>query len=148
MRGSHEVLFLRSPAEVALRQFLLRRCSALPSGDLESFESELHGHIAALEADLVAEEVARYDVEALEVEFDGRRYRRGQIASETYTSGAGQFKVSRRIFHAVDGHGDAICPLELRSGIVEGAWTPRAARLMAMFVAHMPASESVALFVE
>lgn len=148
MRGSHEVLFLGSPAEVALRQFLLKRRSALPSGDLESFESELHGHIAALEADLVAEEVARYDVDALEVVLDGRRYRRGQIESETYTSGAGPFKVARRLFHAVDGSGDAICPLELRSGMVEGAWTPRAARLMAMFVAHMPASECEVLFVE
>ena len=38
MEGSHEVLFLGTPAEVALRQFLRRHRSALLSGDLETFE--------------------------------------------------------------------------------------------------------------
>lgn len=148
MEGSHEVLFLGSPAGVALRHFLRKHRSAVPSGDLESFESELHAHLAALEAELVAQEVAKYDIDAPEVVLDGRRYRLGQVAPETYTSAAGPFKVPRHLYHAYDGSGETICPLELRSGMVEGAWTPRAARLMAFVVAHMPAAEAEMLFRE
>lgn len=148
MKASHEVLFLGTPVEVALRQFLRKHRTAVPAGDLESFERELHAHLAALEAEFVAEEVARYDVDAPEVVFDGKRYLRGQMESETYTAGAGRFKIPRWLYHAADGSGDTISPLELRSGMVEGAWTPRAARLMAMCVAQMPASEAESLFVE
>ncbi len=148
MRGSHEVLLLGSPAGVALRQFLRRHRSAVPSSDLESFERELHAHLAALEAELVGEEVAKYDIDAPEVVLDGRRYRRGQVATETYTSAAGPFTVPRHLYHPCDGSGEVICPLELRSGMVEGAWTPRAARLMALVVAHMPAAEAEMLFRE
>jgi hypothetical protein len=148
MKGSHEILFLGTPVEVALRQFLRHHRLAVPLGDLETFERELHSHIAALESELVSEEVARYDVDAPEVMFDGRKFVRGQVASESYTSGAGPFKATRRLYHAADGSGETICPLELRSGMVEGAWTPRAARLMAMFVAQMPASEAEKFFTE
>jgi hypothetical protein len=148
MKGSHEILFLGTPAEVALRQFLRQHRSALPSGDLETFERELHAHIAAFERELVAEEVSRYDVEAPEVVFDGRRYCRAQAASETYTSAAGPFTITRRLYRAADGSGETICPLELCSGMVEGAWTPRAARLMALVVAHLPAAEAETLFTE
>ena len=111
MKGSHKIVFLGTPVEVALRQFLRQHRRAVPLGDLEAFERELHSHIAALESELVAEEVARYDVDAPEVVFDGRIFLRGQVASESYTSGAGPFKATRHLYHAADGSGETCAPM-------------------------------------
>ena len=44
--------------------------------------------------------------------------------------------------------GKSICPLELRSGIIAGYFTPRAARQGAFAMAHLTAGESEALFGE
>jgi hypothetical protein len=43
--------------------------------DLERFERELHDHVMAVERDLLADELGRYDVTADEVTVEGVSYR-------------------------------------------------------------------------
>lgn len=148
MEVSHEVLLLGTPVEVALRQFLRKRRSVVPDGSLELFERELHDLIMALERDLVADELARYDVDAMLVEVGGVIYRRVGTGTETYTSAAGAITVPRGLFRPDKGGGETICPMEMRAGIVEGCWTPMAARQMALFVAHLTPAEAEMLFAE
>jgi hypothetical protein len=57
---------------------------------------------------------------------------------ETYFSPAGPVRVERSLYATRTGPGEkASCPLELRAGIVEGKWTPRAAKQALWFVAHL-----------
>ena len=44
------------------------------------------------------------------------------------------------------GGGRAVCPLALRAGIIEGAWTPWAAKQATWVVAHLTPQEGEALF--
>jgi hypothetical protein len=46
---------------------------------------------------------------------------------KTYLTCAGSVKVERSLYRGPDG--DNICPLELQAGIIEGSWTPSAARM-------------------
>jgi hypothetical protein len=94
----------------------------------ERFEQELHTLVMALESELVGEELSRYDVTVQEIEVAGKAYRRGVRLPESYLTAAGCVTVERYLYEPVAAKGKSISPLELRSGIVAGYFTPRAAR--------------------
>jgi hypothetical protein len=138
-----------SPAFRALRDFVLaadRR--ALSAGRLEEIERELHERVMALEADLLRRQVAQYDLDVDEVRFDGQAFRRKMKIPKEYCGLSGTFTVERTLYVPRSRTGKAICPLELRAGIVEGTWTPLAARLMTRAVASTTPKEAAELFVE
>jgi len=141
---------ISSPALDALRTFVLeaRELEANPARGFEDFERELHHRIMAVEADLVAQQLVRYDVDAPEVTFQGEAYRFKVKWTEEYCGLAGTFSVERSLYVPRTRGGRAICPLEIRAGIVEGAWTPLAARLMARAVAATTPKEAEELFAE
>ena len=114
----------------------------------ERFEQELHTLVMALESELVGEELSRYDVTVQEIEVAGKAYRRGVRLPESYLTAAGCVTVERYLYEPVAAKGKSISPLELRSGIVAGYFTPRAARQGAYAMAHLTPGESEALFSE
>jgi hypothetical protein len=116
--------------------------------DFEQFERELHERIMAIERELLAEELARYDVTAEQIEVEGVGYRPTLRSSETYLSAAGPITVTRNLYRPPGRGSRSICPLELRAGIMRGYWTPRAARQGAYAVAHLTPGNSEALFEE
>ena len=131
MKAYQENQLLRSPAGEQLLEFLQHQRqqwnqTALP--DLEQFEHELHTHLLALERDLVAEELAAYDVEAETITVNGTGYTWAGLASETYLTAAGPVTVDRNLYRPAHHRGCHVCPLEMRAGIVEGFFTPAAAR--------------------
>ena len=73
MEVYHSDPILQSPALQRLGQFVRKqrqkRTEDIP--DLEQFERELHEHVMDIERELVAEELARYDVTAEEIEVEG-----------------------------------------------------------------------------
>jgi len=140
---------LETPAFLNLRKFIAQRQSrpAGESGSFEDFEKELHRLFQDCEREILAGELARYDVEAAYVTVDGVRYRRALRTSETYVGQAGPLRVERNLYQPVGG-GRTICPLELRAGIVGGTWTPKAARIMATVVAEVPPNEGEKLIRE
>jgi hypothetical protein len=150
MAFSHEYLFLHSAAMEQLGQFVLdwREQWAEGTPDFEQFEHKLHEHIMTIERELLKEELARYDVTAEEVEVDGVTYRYTLTSSETYLSSAGPIRVTRNLYRPSGRGSRSICPLELRTGIVGGYWTPRAARQAAFVMAHLTSGSSEALFNE
>ena len=105
----------------------------------ESFEREVHGLFVQAEREMLAEGLGRLDVDAPYVIIDGRRHTRVLRASETYTSAVGPVTVRRTLYRA--GRGRAVVPLELRAGIVEGHWTPLAARQASFLVAQLTPGE-------
>ncbi len=150
MELSYNDTTLHSPAAKKLAEFLRKRRENrnLELSDFERFESELHEQISALECELIGEELAQYDVAAEEVEVDGVVYRQTLTSSETYLSAAGLVTVTRNLYRPAGYGSRSICPLELRAGIINGYFTPRAARQAGFVMAQLTSGESEALFDE
>jgi len=156
MELCHTDSFLHSPAAQRLAEFIQKRREKWAGqqadlsivDDFEGFEQELHTRVMALECEMVSEELGRYDIGAKEIEVDGKVYGRSVSLPETYLTAAGRVKVERHLYYPADHQGKGICPLELRSGIIAGYFTPRAARQGAYVMAHLTPGESEALFGE
>ena len=155
MEFCHTNNTLHSPAAQRLVEFIQKRREEWAmQGDscsvdrFESFEQDVHMLVMALERELVSEELSRYDMTVEEIEVEGKVYRRGIRSSETYLTAAGRVVVERHLYQPVEEKGRAICPLELRSGIIAGYFTPRAARQGAFVMAHLTPGESEDLFGE
>ena len=61
---------------------------------------------------------------------------------------AGPVKVLRQRYRAAGANGASECPLELRAGIVEGFFTPLAARMGLWVLPHLTPAEGEQLFAE
>jgi len=105
----------------------------------EELERELHALFVEAEREVLADELERLDVDVPYVEIEGRKHHRVLRSSETYTSAAGPIAVTRTLYRA--GEGKTVVPLELRAGIVEGHWTPRAARQASYLVSQLTPQE-------
>jgi len=130
MALEHSAEILQSPASQRLREFLQGRRQAWQHGtpEFEQFERELHEHVRNLERECLAEELARYDVTAERIEVAGMSYQPVLRAAETYLSAAGPVRIERQLYRPAGRNAKSICPLELRVGMINGYWTPRAAR--------------------
>lgn len=139
-----------SPAFELLRELILeaRKGPCDASENFEDFERELHHRMMACEAEVVGEQLTRYEVDADEIEVAGQIFRRKMSSEQEYCGLAGTFVLKRNLFVPGARGGKAICPLDLRAGIVEGVWTPLAARLMARAVASTTPKEAAELFEE
>jgi hypothetical protein len=123
-----------------------RRRAGGPVADFESFEREARRRFAAAEAEFVAEELVRLDIDAPAVEIDGVAHRRVLRCAQTYMTAAGPVTVERTLYSTRQDDERAVCAMELRAGIVEGYFTPLAAANAAWAVAHLTPGESEALF--
>jgi hypothetical protein len=150
MEVCHTADILESPAAERLRHFVQAHERAWQSErpDFEAFERELHEHLIALEREMIAAELAHYDVSAEQIEVAGVVYHPVLSTPETYLSAAGPVRVERHLYRPAGRNAKSICPLELRAGLVAGYWTPRAARQGAFVMAHLSAGEAEALFDE
>ncbi|HKZ19418.1 MAG TPA: hypothetical protein VJQ57_04845, partial [Acidimicrobiia bacterium] len=130
-----------------LQEFLASRRSAVrPVEDLEAFERQLHTLFAAAECEALAQEIARFDVNGPVVLIDGTAHRQMLRCEETYFASAGPVRVERSLYSTRQAGEKTICPMELRAGLIEGRWTPLAARQVAWAVAHLTPQEGEELF--
>lgn len=139
-----------SDAFVSLKKFVTDALEAPTEGreDFEKFERALHERMMAFEAQVVGRRLERYDVDAEEIEVHGERFRRQAQFDKEYHGLAGSFTVKRTLYVPRGRQGRAIVPLELRAGLIEGAWTPLLARVMARTVASTTPKEAAELFEE
>ncbi len=113
----------------------------------EIYEIELAALMRAVECELKAAELARYDVDSDAIVVDGTEYRRCLTAEpRTYSSSSGSLSVRRNLFRSRRG-GKAICPMEFRAGIVFGC-TPVLARQVLFLMGHMTSDETAVAFDE
>ena len=107
----------------------------------EDFERELHAVFAQTECAVTEEALARQDVDLPFVHIDGEVHHRACRCEKTYLSGAGPVTVTRTLYRARRDE-RAVAALEREVGIIEGYWTPLAARQAAMLVAHLTPREA------
>ncbi len=117
-----------------------------PIESLEVFEREVHQLTVQVEQEIVAEGLSQFDIQAKVVEVDGQLYRHVLRSEKSYLSVAGEIQIERSLYRA--NGGKAICPLEMGAGIVDGYWTPLAARQGVWVTAQLPPAEGEALFKE
>jgi hypothetical protein len=107
-------------------------------GGFGAFEKELHARVMTYEQEMLAEEMARADVNTEAIDVAGTIYHRVLRCEETYMTAVGAVRVMRTLYKdRTDEAERAIVPMELRLGIVEGFWTPTAAKQVAWVVAQM-----------
>ena len=116
--------------------------------DLERFERALPEHGMAIERDLLADERSREEVAADEVTVEGVSSRRSLESTQPYLSAAGPITVRRHLSRPAGRRTKSMGPLERRAGIVQGLWTPTAARQGACGMAHVTSRESAMVFEE
>ena len=115
---------------------LLEKYASSDTSAFEDFERELRTLFARTECAVTEEALARQDVDLPFVFIDGERHRRAGRFEKTYLSAAGPVTVLRTLYRARR-DAPAVAALEYRVGIVEGYWTPLAARQGAMLVSHL-----------
>ena len=119
---------------------LVKKYESSNAGGFEDFERELHALFAQTECAVTEQALARHDVDLPLVFIDGemhrRACRRACRCAQTYLTAAGPVSVTRTLYRARRGE-RAVAALERKVGIVEGYWTPLAARQGAMLVSHL-----------
>jgi hypothetical protein len=129
-----------------LQDFLRRRRQAPELvEDLDPVEQEWHRLFVAAEREALGRELSRFDQNVPQIKIDGERYDQVLRCEMTYNSAAGPVRVERRLYRHPHGR-RAICPLELRAGMIEGYWTLLAAKQASWAVAHLTPQESEELF--
>jgi phenylpyruvate tautomerase PptA (4-oxalocrotonate tautomerase family) len=93
----------------------------------EQIEAEVRGLINQLESSTLGECLEQFDIQTRAIVKGGQQYRHVLREKKTYLTCAGPVRVERSLYRGPDG--DNICPLELQGGIIEGSWTPSAARM-------------------
>jgi hypothetical protein len=107
-------------------------------GSFADFEKDLHAKVMEFERDMIAEEMARADIDVGAIVVEGVTYRRVVRCEGTYFTAAGPVGVERTLYKdRTDEAGRAISPMDLQLGIVEGRWTPMAAQQATWVVAQM-----------
>jgi hypothetical protein len=102
----------------------------------------------AVENDLKAQQLARYDVDAQVIVVDGQELRRClDQEPKRYRSASGPITVARNLFRPAGG-GKSVCPLDLGAGIVGGLCTPVLARQVSYAMGLRTSVETAALFQE
>jgi hypothetical protein len=96
-----------------------RRERCEPVADFEHCEPDLPRLFVVAAREACGPELARCDREVPQVESAGERYDRGVRGATTYNRAAGPLRVARRLYRSAGG-GRAVCPLELRAGMVAG----------------------------
>lgn len=95
--------------------------------NFQSLEEDLHAHCVELERRLLTELLSDYDHDEPSITLNKTVYRKAVRSPHEYQSSAGLITVERTLYRS-DRQGPTICPLELKAGIVEGRWTPLAAK--------------------
>ena len=147
MKSSHNLAVNPTPAYARLQDFLAERSRSIePVADVAQFERDLRAILMAVHSETVAEELARFDVDVPVLNVEGIPHRRVVRCEQTYLSAAGPMRIMRSLYSTREDGERAVCPMELRAGIVEGYWTPLAAQQATWVVAHLTPQEGEDLF--
>ena len=107
----------------------------------EAFERELHALFTHAECTATREALERHDVDLPHVFLDEEKHHRAYRGEKTYLCAAGPVTAMRTLYRTRAGV-RAVAAMERRVGVVEGYWTPLAARQGAMLTAHLVPREA------
>jgi hypothetical protein len=103
---------------------------------IQAAERALMGELARVGLVVLGELLTGQDPGGEDVAVEGQRYWQAVRSKCEYMSSFGRVTVERGIYRSRR-NGPTLCPMELRAGIVEGFWTPQAAKLAALCISDM-----------
>jgi hypothetical protein len=109
--------------------------------DLDRIEREIRERLKTVGREMMADAMKQADTSAPEVDINGERWGNRRFQNATYQSIFGAVDVGRSIYQQA-GRGRVAVPMDLRLGIVEGAYTPLMARVLTRGNALMPDEEA------
>lgn len=112
--------------------------------DFGVFERDLHALFCSAEREVVSATLISLDIDQPQIKIDGELYTRAVRSSKTYICSAGPIRVERSLYRI--GKEKAVSPMELQAGIIDGQWTPLAAKQASWTVAHLTPGECETLF--
>lgn len=115
--------------------------------ELAAVERTIALTLAELGRAVMGQVLVQLDPGGRDVVVDGERHWQAVRATHEYMSAFGRVTVERGVYRAVR-NGPTLCPMELRAGIVEGFWTPHAAKLAALCVSDMTPKRAESFFKE
>jgi len=115
--------------------------------NLEAVERELVSGLAEVGLAVMREVLVGLDPGGEDVLVDGERHWEAIRAVKEYMCTFGRLTVERGLYRAVRNEA-TVCPMELRAGVVEGFWTPHAARLAALSISDMTPYRAESFFRE
>ena len=124
---------------------LLKHHEASQELDFEGLEQELHALFTHAECAATSEALERHDVDLPHVFIDAEKHHRAHRCEKTYLCAVGPVTAMRTLYRARPGE-RAVAAMERKAGIVEGYWTPHAARQGAMLTAHLVPREAEEVF--
>jgi len=115
--------------------------------DFEALEETLDEEGDELKRQAAERSLDACEPEADRVRIEGDVYYRCMERLKTYRTPWGEIEPESRSLFRLQGehNGPTVSPLELRAGIVEGSWTPRAARQMADYIQELPGDRAAEL---
>ena len=78
---------------------------------------------------------------------DGQNYFHSSRNNKRYMTLAGEVTIERSLYRT-QRNGTTYCPLELNSGLIEGFWTPQAAKQAIQLVSQLTPAEAESIFKE
>jgi hypothetical protein len=103
---------------------------------IHAAERSLTVELARVGLAVMTELLGRLDPDGEDVLVDGQKYWQAVRSRREYMSSFGRIAVERGVYRSRR-NGPTLCPMELRAGVVEGFWTPQAAKLAASCISDM-----------
>lgn len=111
------------------------------------FEKGLHASLMEAEREILGRAMQEADVDADAIEIEGKTLRRVLRSAQTYMTAAGPVNVERWLYKdRREPDARALPAMDVRLGIVEGMWTPRAAEQACWVVTQMVPQKAEELF--
>lgn len=93
---------------------------------------------------LLEDVLEMYNIDTPFVFYQQRRFHKVLESEKTYQSLLGPIQVKRNLYRNKK-HNETICPLDKLAGIVEGFWTPQAAKTALLFLSELPSEKTKTL---
>ncbi len=115
--------------------------------EFAELEKQLHQQFAEAERQCMAKLLEQYDWDYPVFMSGDATYRRSSRNKKTYMTLAGEVTLERTLYRTIR-NGVTYCPLELNTGLIEGFWTPQAAKQALHLVSLNTPAEAEGIFKE
>lgn len=114
-------------------------------GVFAELEIELHKKFAEAERRCMQKLIEQYDWDYPAFKSDKQVYKKASRNKKTYMTLAGEVTLERTLYRTTR-NGETYCPMELNTGLIEGFWTPQAARQAIHLVSLNTPAEAEQIF--
>jgi hypothetical protein len=123
------------------------RVEARQGVDFNQLEAEVGRIFNQAQRGILTSLLEEYDINVPSFEHQENTYRQASRSTKRYMTAAGEILAQRSLYRDRR-NGETYCPMELHSGIIEGFWTPKAAKQAIHMVSLITPVEAHRLFEE